>query len=153
MTSYADLGRGTGNERSSLEKEAHVEQRGALDARSPAAPPLLCSGTAQCTVYPACPCAYAVRLVPVPHKQREQKHHQWAGRQGGVQRGVHQHPQSLGTLALGSLARLLAQLRKAALAVSGSLDLLLTGNEPPPEMCLGWGGGNRSHLLIALTLF
>lgn len=118
--------------------EAHGV-KGALGG-SPAAPRLQCSGRVQCIAYPACLYACVVQPVPAPHRQRVQRHHQWVGRQGGAQKAAHRHPQSLGTLALGSLARLLAQPRRAVPAAAGSLGLPVTGNEPPLVMCLGGVG-------------
>lgn len=135
-----------GDGRGTLEKQSGWGSPGC----SPVAPRLQCSGRVQCIAYPACPCACAVQSVPAPRRQRVQRHHQWAGRQGGVQRAAHQHPQSLGTLAPGSRARLLAQPRRAVPAASGSLGLPVTGNVPPLVMCLrGCGGGHGSHLLTS----
>lgn len=107
---------------------------------SPAAPQLQCSGRVQCIAYPACPYACVTQPVPAPHRQRGQRHHPWACHQGGAQRAAHQHPPSRGTLAPESLARLLAQPRRAVPVAAGSLGLPVTGNAPPLAMCLGGGG-------------
>lgn len=109
-------------------------------ACSPVAPRLQCSGRVQCIAYPACPCACAVQLVPAPHRQRVQRHRQWAGRQGGAQRAAPRRPQSPGILAPGSRARLSAQPRRAVPAAAGSPGLPATGTEPPLVMCLDEGG-------------
>ena len=111
---------------------------------SPAAPQLQCSGRVQCIAYPACLYACVTQPVPAPHRRRGQRHHPWAGHQGGAQRAAHQRPLSLGTLAPGSLARLLAQPKRAVPAAAGSLGLPVTGNAPPLVMCLGGGGAGES---------
>lgn len=120
---------------------------------SPAAPQLQCSGRVQCIAYPACLYACVTQPVPAPHRRRGQRHHPWAGHQGGAQRAAHQRPLSLGTLAPGSLARLLAQPKRAVPAAAGSLGLPVTGNAPPLVMCLGGGGGRGSHLLTSSVPF